>query len=362
VHDQGVWLVVPFACLAALLFALAAMLQQRAARAAKKHSPTEGAPARGFARAVPTARLMSSLVRERIWLAGWLVNLGGFLAQAVALHLGSVEMVQPILVLQLLFSLPLTALARRTRVRPSDWVAGALVCAGVGLFLSYGGTVQETGDADRSRVLMAGMAAGALVAVLLVLAAHASPTVHVLCVSVAAGLCFAFSAVLMKLTTEDLLHRGVPATAVDWVGYALAGTTLLGLLLGQDAYATGSLAEAIAAMTITNPCASYVLGVLCYDTTVRTDAGSLAAGAGAAALLTMGVIGLSRSPLVKVATVGDRALQDAADEGDLDAESQALAHDRADSRGPGGRDAGRLDDADPSGTSAAGGGRQDASR
>jgi hypothetical protein len=137
------------------------------------------------------------------------------------------------------------------------------------------------------------------VGALVLAAAGRPPLVHATLVSVAAGLCFAMSAVLMKLTTDDLIHRGVAATAVDWPGYSLAISTLVGLLLEQSAFATGSLSAAVAAMTITNPLASYLLGVLAFRVMPPRSPGALAALAGSGALLIIGVSALSRSPSVR---------------------------------------------------------------
>jgi hypothetical protein len=103
----------------------------------------------------------------------------------------------------------------------------------------------------------------------------------------------------MKLTTDDLLHRGVTATALDWPGYCLAISTLTGLLLEQGAFATGSLSAAVAAMTITNPVASYLLGVLAFRVVPPSSPGALAGLAGAGALLIIGVAALSRTPTVR---------------------------------------------------------------
>jgi hypothetical protein len=148
-------------------------------------------------------------------------------------------------------------------------------------------------------VILAGLSAAILVGLLVLVAAGRPPLVHAVLVSIAAGLCFAMSAVLMKLTTDDLLHRGVAATAVDWPGYSLAVSTLAGLLLEQDAFATGSLSAAITAMTITNPLASYCVGVLAFHVMLPTGPGALAALAGSGALLTVGAAVLARSPSVQ---------------------------------------------------------------
>ncbi|RKS67996.1 hypothetical protein CLV35_3903 [Motilibacter peucedani] len=281
--------VVVLGLLAAFLFAAAASLQQHSAHGiARAAGPTSSA--------LPVVTLVHSLVRSRVWLLGWVVNLGGFLSQAAALHLGSVSVVQPLLVTQLLFTLPLaSAWARRWPAR-RDWLAAATVCAGVALFLSVGHRSETDAQPDRAKVLLALATTLVLVTVLVRVAAGRPRARHAFLTSVAAGLCFAQSAVLMKLTATDLLHRGVAATAVDWPGYCLAGSTLLGLLLEQQAFTAGALPLAISAMTITNPAASYLVGVLAFDVSLPDSPGALATLSASGLLLVVGVVGLAHSP------------------------------------------------------------------
>jgi drug/metabolite transporter (DMT)-like permease len=301
-----------FGLLAALLFAASAALQQQAARSAATESAAAqsdagqanaGQPdADGVVRRVsvllPLVLLLHRLVRQRLWVIGWVTNLVGFFSQAVALHFGSVALVQPLLVTQLLFTLPVAAIRDRTRPSGRDWLAALSVCAGVVVFLSVRGTAPLDAPPDRLRVIIAALCGAVAVGMLVVLASRRPPLVHSTLVAVAAGLCFAMSAVLIKLTTEDLVERGVAATARDWPGYALAVSTLVGLLLGQEAFASGALAAAVAAMTITNPAASYLLGLLAFHATLPTGPGVLAAVAAAGLLLFGGAFGLAHSPSV----------------------------------------------------------------
>jgi drug/metabolite transporter (DMT)-like permease len=284
--------------LAGFLFAASASLQQHAARRSVIDS---GSVDRLTGRAVlrPLFALVRRLVRSPLWLVGWVTNLVGFVVQAAALHAGSVALVQPLLVTQLLFAMPLaTAWARRWPTL-LEWLGAGLVTAGVVVFLVVRGVAPTDGDPDRVRVILAGLSTAALVGILVLAAAGRPALVHAVLISVAAGLCFAMSAVLMKLTTDDLLHRGVAATAVDWPGYSLAVSTLAGLLLEQGAFATGSLSAAVTAMTITNPLASYCVGVLAFHVMPPTGAGVLAALAGSGALLIVGAAILARSPSVR---------------------------------------------------------------
>jgi drug/metabolite transporter (DMT)-like permease len=302
-----VLLVVCLGLLAAFLFAASAALQQHAAARADYRPPARTTRRYGRVTSVlrPLLDLARKLVRTPLWLVGWVTNLVGFMAQAAALHFGSVAVVQPLLVTQLLFALPLASAWRRQWPPPLAWLAGLCICGGVAVFLSVRGVAPISGLPDRQRVIMAGLSALILIGLLVAAAAGRPPLVHATLISVAAGLCFAMSAVLMKLTAEDLIDHGVPGTARDWPGYALAASTLFGLLLEQGAFAAGSLPAAVAAMTITNPLASYLVGVLAFHLVPPTSPGALAALAGAGALLCVGVVGLAQSRIVRPDTPAD---------------------------------------------------------
>jgi drug/metabolite transporter (DMT)-like permease len=299
-------LVVPLSLLAALLFALAAALQQQSAHefASADQAATvngQGRPRPPAVVLLPVLGLLDRLVRDRRWLLGWVINLCGFMCQAVALHLGSIAVVQPLLVTQLLFALPLSTMRKHCRMLPRDWLGGGAICAGLAVLLSVRGAAPTTAEPERSSVLLATAAAAVLI-VLFVLAGHrvsARPQLRATLIAVAAGICFCMSAVFITLTADNLVHRGVPETATDWPGYALAASTVLGLILEQDAFAAGSLPTAVAAMTITNPVASYLAGVLAFNAMPPETPGALAGVASAGLLISVGVFILAHSPTVQ---------------------------------------------------------------
>jgi drug/metabolite transporter (DMT)-like permease len=283
--------------LAGFLFAASASLQQRAARQTAAQ-PTD-TPLAGRSVLRPLLVLVRKLLRNRLWLTGWLTNLFGFMVQALALHIGSVALIQPLLVSQLLFALPMaTAWARRWPTM-MDWLGAAAITGGLVIFLAVRGVAALSGEPDRGRVILAGLFTIALVSGLVVASAGRPPLVHATLIAIAAGLCFAMTAVLIKLTMEDLVVRGIPATAEDWPGYALAVCTFTGLVLEQGAFATGSLPAAVAAMTITSPIAGYLAGVLAFHVMPPTSPDRLAAIAGSGALLVAGVVALAHSPTMR---------------------------------------------------------------
>jgi drug/metabolite transporter (DMT)-like permease len=265
---------------AAFLFGLAAALQQHAAREYRDRSALS---------------LIRRLLRRRIWIFGQLTNLSGFMAQAAALSLGSVGVVQPLITTELVFAVVAGDVADRRPPRKATIAGAAAVCGGLALFLSIKGAAPSDGNPDRHRLLfLAPIVAGA---VLLAVAASRKlpPLTSALVLGVAAGTLFACSAVLIKLTTHDLFHRGVAATATDWPGYTLAVSTAGGLLLEQLAFASGPLAPGMTAMTVTNPVVSYVFAGFAFHAPVPDTPGALAAVAGAALLVAAGVVLVSRS-------------------------------------------------------------------
>lgn len=296
---RAVLLVVILGLVAAFVFAVSASLQQRAARLAVVSGGTSTRPAGPIIRALPLLRFVKKLVRSPLWCLGWLSNAIAYLVQGAALHLGSVALVQPLLATQLLFVLPLGAVWNRTWPLRRDWLSMISIMGGVALFLAVRGTAPLSGRPDRPKVMLAGFLIMIVVGLMVAAASGRRPAVHATLIAVAAGLCSAMSAVLMKLTAEDLVVRGVAATARDWPGYALAFSTLCGLILGQEAFASGSLAAAVSATTITNPLVSYVIGIMAFQVAPPTGAATLAAVAGVGLLLVLGTLGLAHSPTVQ---------------------------------------------------------------
>jgi hypothetical protein len=274
---------------AAFIFAVSAFLQQRAAH------ETMGGDTASLRQASGIKRLFGSLLRSRTWLVGWLTNLCGVGTQAAALKVGSVATVQPLMSSQLLFVLALASGEQRRWPTARDWFSALAVCAGLALLLIAYGPPPLAVDAHRHRVLIATACAIGLILTLRQVSRRSRPWMAGLLIGVAAGLCHAFNAVYLKLTVEDLFRGGALSAAIDWPVYALAVTAMTGMLLGQIAFASGPLPPAIAAMSVTNPVASFVLGILAFDAPAPRDPGVLSAIAASGALIAAGVVGLANA-------------------------------------------------------------------
>jgi uncharacterized membrane protein len=285
--------------------AVTASFQQGAAEAVTTR-PQQGAAQAGTEGAVagrrrwawlPAVGLLAQLVRSPRWLAGWAVNLVGFGTHAVALHLGSITIVQALLVVQLLFALPLSTMRTGDLPARRDWLATVAVCAGLVVLLTVRGAVPQT-TARHAAVPWLVLVAGALILALVAgarLVRHRTQTRTAL-VAVAAGLCFCVTAVFVVLATDDLSRHPFLTTALDWQLVGLVVSTVLGGLLAQDAFASGSLPTALTAMAVTDPVASWVTGALVFDVHPPFGATALLGSGAAVLLVAAGVTLLANSP------------------------------------------------------------------
>jgi hypothetical protein len=104
------------------------------------------------------------------------------------------------------------------------------------------------------------------------------------------------TAVFVVLVTDDLDRLGLVATVFDWPLYGVAMSTVCGGLLVQEAFASGSLPTALTAMTIADPTASFLAGMLLFDATAPSGVGAVFGIPIAGALAAVGVTVLANSP------------------------------------------------------------------
>src|SRR3954469_9583323 len=124
-HYRHEPMAVMLALLSAVGYAVASVLQHHAAR----DEPDELAL---------RPRLLWRLLRRPQWLLGTAADIGAFGLQAVAIGLGSLVVVQPLLCTGLLFALPLSAAWQGRRLERRDWVAALALSVALAVFLVVG--------------------------------------------------------------------------------------------------------------------------------------------------------------------------------------------------------------------------------
>jgi drug/metabolite transporter (DMT)-like permease len=241
------WLAAALALVAAALFALASAVQQRSAAAV----PDEHA--RG-------TRLVRSLLRSRLWWTGTLADAGGCVAQAAALGVGSLLLVQPLLVTTVLFALPLGARWAGRRLRRADWGWAALLAVALAAFVVTGDPTAGVDRAGWRQWLPALVVLGVVCAACLLAAVVRRGTSRAVLLALATGLLYGLAAALTK-GVVDLFPEGPAAVLTHWTTYLLAVSLLAGTVAQQSAYQAGPLEASLPAATVGEPVVAATLGV-----------------------------------------------------------------------------------------------------
>jgi len=246
--------------------------------------------------------ILLDLVRQPLWLTAVAANVAGFALQVVALDYGSLALVQPLLVGDLVFAVLIARYlnqrdeARRKDARPPAGRPGIAplltgvggVTVGVAGFLVIG--QPSGGRPDVAFSVLLPLAIGIVVVVggCLVVAAK-NQNLRPLAFALACGVSYGVSAFAVKLVTSEF-GGGAARVFTNWPIYILAVVGPVGYILNQNAFQQGRfLAPVQAIITAADPVISIGLGVLWLDVRLR---GSPAAIAGEIAFLVVMTAGI----------------------------------------------------------------------
>ncbi len=285
----GVAIAVPCALGAAACFAVANVEQMRAARRAE--APSE-----------LSTTLMRRLIRDRQWLWGFATSVGGYGLQAVALFLAPVVLVQPLIVTELLFALPLAAHWAGRRLGIREWTGTLFVAGGITSFLVVGAPSGERTHMTTTALFL--MTAVSAVALLVLIAFAESlahrPMARASGLALAASACFGLLSVFTKVVGHQFEHEKL-ATLAHVQPYLLAIFAITGLLLAQTAFRIAPLSVSLPLIDIGEPLVASVLAVVVLHERLDLGSGTAVGVALSAAAVTLGIALLDTSPLVRAA-------------------------------------------------------------
>ena len=217
--------------------------------------------------------LFTRLLRDRQWWLGSIVAAAGFGLQAAALGLGSVLLVQALLVTSLLFALPVHARMEHRRVTRWEWTWAALLAGSVAVIVTVGNpTAGHSRASLETWTAVIAVLGPALVLCVIAARIWSGPIAAVL-LAVVSGALWGLFAVLTKGVVDRLGH-GLWAFVLAPELYAWAAVGIAGTAWQQASFRAGSLTASLPAMTVTEPVVGSVLGIVVLGETLRPgDAG-----------------------------------------------------------------------------------------
>ncbi len=271
---------VVLALLAALVFALGTVLLQKAGMAEPSGGSATG--------------LLLRLARRPVWLAGIAADALGFVLQAIALTIGRIAVVQPLLVSSVVFALPLGARLTGQRVRRIDIGAALVVTVALIVFLTVADPSGGRDDAPLGEWLITGAAMAVVVVPLVLFSAGRSPSRKAAMLGIATGVLFALTAALTK-AAADQVNDGALEIFKHWHVYALIVVGYISMTLNQLALGTGALAPAIATSIGVDPIVSVVIGTTLFQESLHQAPLAIAATVASLLAALGGVAVLARS-------------------------------------------------------------------
>jgi drug/metabolite transporter (DMT)-like permease len=237
--------------------------------------------------------LFLRLLRDRQWWLGSIVAAVGFALQAAALGLGSVLLVQALLVTSLLFALPISARLSHRRVTRWEWTWAVLLAAAVAVIVTVGNPTAGHSRASLQTWTAVIAVLGPALVLCVVGARVWSGAVSAVLLAVVSGALWGLFAVLTK-GVVDRLDDGLWALLRTpelyvWVVIALAGTSWQ-----QSSFRAGALTATLPTMTVAEPVVGSALGIVVLGETLRPgDAGWLTLIA-AVAVMVVATVALAR--------------------------------------------------------------------
>ncbi|MFB9836197.1 DMT family transporter [Actinoallomurus acaciae] len=245
------------ALLAACCFAVAAVLQQAAASSVPEDQSLR-------------PRLILSLARRPLWLAGIGMSAASYVIQGAALAFGSLVLVMPLASTDVLFALPLIAWRRAQHLTRTEVTGAVCTAGGVAAFLvvlppSVGSAAPGLGHWVPLLAVVA-----FLVAILIPAGIRASAHARTILYAAAAGLLFALLDALTK-SAADLFRADGPAALARWEPYALVVVGGAGVLLAQSSFQSGSLAISLPVIDTLEPVGAVLIGATVFHEPLATS-------------------------------------------------------------------------------------------
>ncbi|MGB6125939.1 MAG: DMT family transporter [Gordonia sp. (in: high G+C Gram-positive bacteria)] len=229
------WAPILFAIAAAVLIAAGTVLRQRSSAASGAITPG--------------------------WWLGAFIALMGFSLQATALALGSILVVQPLLVLAVLFALPMENWIDKRHLLKSEWLWGTSLVVGVVLFLLLARPVSTDRRPDMlSMVITVTVLVVGIIGIVVAAERCQSGHLRALSYGLAAGALFGVSAPLVKAVAFRMIDA--PGTLFTHVElYLLLAVVLLAIIAQQRGFGAGDLQTSFPAMNVMEPAVAMALGV-----------------------------------------------------------------------------------------------------
>jgi drug/metabolite transporter (DMT)-like permease len=239
-------------------------------------------------------RLILAGMTRPLWWLGLGVMVGAPIFQYLALRVGNLTQVQPVLTTELLFVLLLIVLTHHQHPGRAEWLGATGIIAGLVVFLVTAGSTGSESTISQHWAFVITAIGLCLVAAFWLSSRLCVGWAQAALLGAAAATCFAYEAAMTQIVA------GVPLTSIltqpALIGLAVAGVA--GFLFFQHALRAGHIAASRASMVIVDPLLSVTVGVAVFHDKIRHGPVAAVLEVLGLAILVLGAWRLATAPLI----------------------------------------------------------------
>ena len=214
-------------------------------------------------------RMLVHLMRSGVWWAGIAAMAIGQSLAGLALQLGPVTAVGPVLSANLLFAFVIRAASTRQSARRPELAGAVLLCVAVGVFLAVANPrASHRTSTPWPAITASAVAVAAIVAVLVLIGKRSGLVAESILLASAAGILYGLQDATTRGGLVSLDHDGVTALIHTAWPYLLLASAVVGVLLAQSAFRAARLDYSLPPITIAEP---LVAGAARNRAAVRPD-------------------------------------------------------------------------------------------
>jgi drug/metabolite transporter (DMT)-like permease len=214
--------------------------------------------------------LLAHAVRRGVWLAGFAFMIAAFVFQALALHVGDLTEVQPIMVTELLFLVFILSTWFGYRSGPREWLGVLLASAGLSGFLAFSAPTGGDGVPGTLGWVIVGASCTAGMVVTVMLALRGPRWWRAAMFGAASAIGYAFTASLTKVVSHFVAMDWTSIFS-HWETYALCIFGAASVFLTQNAFHAGPIGASQAALVLVDPLVSIVIGITLFGDNLQTN-------------------------------------------------------------------------------------------
>jgi drug/metabolite transporter (DMT)-like permease len=210
---------------------------------------------------------VGQLVRNKIWLIGIIFFGLSFIVHLGALAFGSVGIVQPLIVTELIFIPPFAAIISHAKISKKDWLAIATVSIGLAVFLIVAAPSEGKEIPSFVGWVLLIVVFYAIAGLLLVIGRRLPVNPRAALYGVAAG----FINALLALTAKGAFESsGDTSLLLNPLSYVTAVVALSTIALTAIAFRAGPITTSSPAMIAANPIVATIAAVIVFGETINT--------------------------------------------------------------------------------------------